>query len=340
VKTYAIAIVGATGAVGEEILSVLTQRKFPVGTLKLLASAKSAGKKLSFQGKEIKVETLTSKSFDGINIVFFSAGATRSREFAPHAIKAGAVVIDNSSAFRMDPEIPLVVPEINRDDLKNHKGIIANPNCSAAILGVPLWPLHCEAKIKKIIVSTYQSASGAGAKAMQELKNQVQEFIEGKPLTHEVFPHPLAFNLFSHNTAIAQNGFNEEENKMIEETRKMFHEPHLEIIPTCIRVPVLRAHSESIVIESEKSISAARAREILSQAPGVTLVDHPEKNHFPMPVEASGKLDVLVGRIRQVPGNNNSLALFVSGDQLLKGAAWNAVQIAEELITMNLLKVN
>lgn len=329
---YRIAIVGATGAVGVEILRVLERRNFPVKDLVLLASARSAGKTLDFKGKAYPVTELGADAFAGVDYAFFSAGATRSREFIPHARKAGAVVVDNSSAFRMDPKIPLVVPEINPGDLKNHGGVIANPNCCAAILGVALWPLHEAATIRKIVVSTYQSASGAGAAAMQELEDQVGSFVKGEPIAKKVFPHQIAFNVFSHNTKVAENGYNEEENKLIEETRKMFHAPDLAIVPTCIRVPVLRAHSESVVIETAKPLSPAEAKAILEKAPGITVVDDAASNTYPMPLDASGKLDVLVGRIRADLSQPNGLALFVSGDQLLKGAAWNAVQIAEFLI--------
>lgn len=331
---YHIAIVGATGAVGIEILRVLERRNFPVASLKLLASARSVGKKLHFRNQEHTVEHLGTESFHGVDIAFFSAGATRSREFAPFAVKAGAVVIDNSSAFRMDADVPLVVPEINREDLHEHNGVIANPNCSAAILGVPLWPLHQQARIKRIIVSTYQAASGAGAQAMLELEEQARQFARGEKIKKEIFPHQIAFNVFSHNTQVGENGYNDEENKIIQETRKIFHEPHLSILPTCIRVPVLRAHSESVVIETEKYLSANQAREILENAPGVKVIDNIEANHFPMPIEAAGRLEVLVGRIRQASDDTHALALFISGDQLLKGAAWNAVQIAEELVAM------
>jgi len=331
-KSVNIAVVGATGAVGVEILRVLERRQFPVGQLKLLASARSAGKTLEFQGKPHPVEALSAEAFDGIDIAFFSAGATRSREFIPAAIRAGAVVVDNSSAFRMEEGIPLVVPEVNPGDLKNHKGLIANPNCCAAILAVPLWPLHQAATIKRIVVSTYQSASGAGAQAMEELLDQVKAHVAGEKPVARVLPHQLAFNLFSHNTKIADNGYNEEENKLMAEIRKMFHLPDLAMNATCIRVPVLRAHSESVVIETEKPLSADQAREILARAPGVKIVDDAATNHFPMPLEATGDLDVHVGRIRKDDSAPNSLALFISGDQLLKGAAWNAVQIAEELI--------
>jgi len=330
-KSRNIAVVGATGAVGVEILRVLERRNFPVGTLKLLASERSVGKKLDFKGKPHTVELLTADSFKGIDIAFFSAGATRSREFVPAAKEAGAVVIDNSSAFRMDPNTPLVVPEVNPGDLRRHKGVIANPNCTAAILATAVWPIHQAVGIRKIVVSTYQAASGAGAAAMQELEDQVHQYAEGKEITHSVFPHQIAFNLFSHNTKMAENGYNEEENKVIEEMRKMFHAPELPILPTCIRVPVLRAHAESVALELEAPMSPEEAREILRRSPGIKIVDDPKANHFPMPLEASGDLDVHVGRIRRDPTNPNGLALFVAGDQLLKGAAWNAVQIAEEL---------
>jgi aspartate-semialdehyde dehydrogenase len=326
-----IAIVGATGAVGVEILRVLERRNFPVASLKLLASARSAGKTLEFKGKPYTVEEVKASSFKGIDIAFFSAGATRSREFVPHAKAAGAVVIDNSSAFRMDPNVPLVVPEVNPGDLAHHDGVIANPNCCAIILAAAIWPIHQAAGIRKVVVSTYQSASGAGAAAMQELEDQVQEHVAGKEITRKVFPHQIAFNLFSHNTKMAENGYNEEENKVIEETRKMFHMPELAIVPTCIRVPVPRAHAESIMLDLERPLSPAQARAIMEKAPGVKVVDDPVNNHFPMPLEASGDLDIHVGRIRSDLSNPNGLALFVAGDQLLKGAAWNAVQIAEEL---------
>jgi aspartate-semialdehyde dehydrogenase len=332
-----IAVVGATGAVGVEILRVLERRNFPVAGLKLLASKRSAGKTLEFKGKPHKVEELTAAAFKGVDIAFFSAGATRSREFIPAAKAAGAVVIDNSSAFRMDPGTPLVVPEVNRDDLRRHKGVIANPNCTAAILAVAVWPIHQAVGIRRIIVSTYQSASGAGAAAMQELEEQTREYAGGKAITHSVFPHQIAFNVFSHNTKVADNGYNEEENKVVEETRKMFHEPELPIVPTCIRVPVLRAHSESIVLELAAPMSPEEARALLARSPGIKIVDDPKANHFPMPLEASGDLDVHVGRIRRDVSNPNGLALFVAGDQLLKGAAWNAVQIAEELAKLEVV---
>jgi len=330
-KSYHIAIVGATGAVGVEILRVLERRDFPVASLRLLASARSAGKKLRFKDQEVEIRKLEGEDFRGIDFAFFSAGATRSREYVPVAMKAGAVVIDNSSAFRMQEDVPLVVPEVNGEDLKKHQGLIANPNCCAAILAVAVAPLHRAVGIRKMIVSTYQSASGAGAQAMRELESQVKQFASGEKITREVFPHQIAFNVFSHNTPVAENGFNDEENKLIMETRKILHAPEMVVVPTCIRVPVLRAHSEAVVMELARPTGIAEARRLLSEAAGVEIVDEPAKNLFPMPLDATGKLDVLVGRIRKVPGDDSSLALFVSGDQLLKGAAWNAVQIAELL---------
>ena len=334
-RAQTIAVVGATGAVGVEILRVLERRNFPVGGLKLLASKRSVGKTLEFKGKPYKVEELTADAFKGVDIAFFSAGAGRSREFVPAAKAAGAISIDNSSAFRMDPNVPLVVPEVNPGDLRKHKGLIANPNCTAMILAVAIWPIHQAVGIRRVIVSTYQSASGAGAAAMRELEDQAREYAEGKEITRQVFPHQIAFNVFSHNTKMAENGYNEEENKVVEETRKIFHEPELPIVPTCIRVPVLRAHAESIVLELAVPMSPEEARALLARSPGIKIVDDPAANHFPMPLEASGDLDVHVGRIRRDVSNPNGLALFVAGDQLLKGAAWNAVQIAEELATLS-----
>ncbi len=331
-SNYNVAVMGATGAVGEEILKILEERKFPIATLSLLASAKSAGKKYRFRGREVLVEELKKSSFDGIDIVLASAGGSVSKKFAPLAVKAGAVVVDNTSAFRMDPKVPLVVPEINAGDIKKHKGIIANPNCCTIIMLVPLWPIHKAFGIQRIVVSTYQSASGAGAKAMKELEDQAREVLAGKSATKKVFPHQIAFNLFSHNSAVKSNGYNEEELKIIEETRKIFHEPKMRVAPTCVRVPVFRAHSESILLELKKPADPKKIRALLAKSPGLKIVDDPTKNHFPMPLEASGKDDVLVGRIRRDLSNPKAVCLFVSGDQLRKGAALNAVQIAEILI--------
>ncbi|MEM6885944.1 MAG: aspartate-semialdehyde dehydrogenase [Verrucomicrobiota bacterium] len=327
---FNLAVVGATGAVGQEILSVLERRNFPAASIKLLASERSAGKTIHFRGRDLTVEAVKPESFEGVDLAFFSAGATRSKEFIPFALRAGAIVVDNSSAFRMKEDVPLVVPEVNAADIEEQHGLIANPNCCAAILAVAIWPLHQKYKIKRITVSTYQSASGAGAKALEELQRQMQQIGEGKEPTAEVFPFPLAGNVFSHNTPVARNGYNDEENKLAQEIRKIFHAPEMEIIPTCIRVPVPRAHSESIVIDTELPIPPAEAKDLLASAPGLKIVDNDEAGHYPMPIEASGDLDVHVGRIRSA--YPNSLALFVSGDQLLKGAAWNAVQIGEHLV--------
>lgn len=327
-----LAILGATGAVGIEVIRTLERRQFPIKNLRLLASSRSQGKTLQYLGNSIPVESVKPESFRDIDIAIFSAGATRSREYAHHAKAAGAIVIDNSSAFRMDPAVPLVVPEVNPQDLALHTGIIANPNCTAAIMAVALWPLHQAATIRRIIVSTYQSVSGAGAQAMAELETQVAQHLRGEPILPVVFPHPIAFNLFSHNTPIADNGYNDEENKVRQEIRKIFHAPELPICATCIRVPVLRAHSESIVIETEHCLSPDEARDILARAPGIRIVDDANSNHFPMPIEATGELDIHVGRIRKDLSHPHGLALFVVGDQLLKGAAWNAVQIAELLL--------
>jgi aspartate-semialdehyde dehydrogenase len=328
---YNVAIMGATGAVGEEMLKILEERKFPVGRLILLASARSVGKKYRFQGRDITVEELKESSFKDIDIVLASAGGSVSRKFAPFAIRAGAVVIDNTSAFRMDPKVPLVVPEINPGDIKKHKGIIANPNCSTIIMVVALYPVHKSYRIRRILVCTYQSASGAGAKAMRELENQSRDVLAGRPAKKEVFPHQIAFNLFSHNSAIKDEGYNEEEIKMMQETRKIFHDDKIKITATTVRVPVFRAHSEAIVVELASKPDIGRIRRTLSGAPGVRLVDEPGKNYFPMPIEASGRDEVLVGRIRRDLSSSKGLCLFVSGDQLRKGAALNAVQIAEIL---------
>jgi aspartate-semialdehyde dehydrogenase len=332
-KTYSVALAGATGAVGAEFLQLLEQRDFPLGNLKLLASARSVGKKIVFKGKEIAVEELTYDSFTGCDIAFFSAGGGRSKEFAQAAVSAGAVVIDNSSAFRMTEGVPLVVPEVNPDAALLHKGIIANPNCSTILLVMALAPLQQLSPIKRVVVSTYQAASGAGAAAMEELEVQTAEIIAGKPATKNIFPHQIAFNLFSHNTPINDSGYNEEELKMVKETRKIMGLPQLAVTATCIRVPILRAHSESVNIEfvsGRPSIEAARAA--LSAFPGVTVIDNRTANHFPMPLDASGKDDIFVGRLREDLSNPNAIDLFLAGDQILKGAALNGYQIAELLI--------
>ena len=329
-----MAIVGATGAVGVELIRCLEQRHFPLSELRLFASARSAGKTLPFRGAQLTVRELTEDSFRGVNVALFSAGGSTSKRFAPLAVRAGATVIDNSSAFRMQADVPLVVPEINPQALRGHKGIIANPNCSAIIAITPLWPIHKMNRIQRLIIATYQAASGAGAAAMQELRESTRAYLEGREYAHKVLPHPYAFNLFSHNTRIdPATGYNEEETKVREETLKIFGDPQIRVSATCIRVPVLRAHSAAITFECERPIAAQEVRALLKDAPGIRLVDDPERNHFPMPRDASGQDAILVGRIRQDlsdPGGC-SIALFVSGDQLLKGAALNAVQIAEAL---------
>jgi aspartate-semialdehyde dehydrogenase len=285
-------------------------------------------------GQTYTVEELTKDSFKGIQFAFFSAGGSISKEFAPSAVQAGAVVIDNTSAFRMKDGIPLVVPEVNPQAIQKHNGLIANPNCSTIIMNVPVWPLHKQFKVKRIIVSTYQAVSGAGAWGLYELEQQTRDYAAGKPIKREKFPHQIVNNLFSHNTKIAENGYNEEENKMVNETRKIFGDPKIMISATCIRVPIARAHSEAINLEFERPVTPQLAREILSKAQGVKIVDDVANNHFPMPLEASGQDDVLVGRIRQDISREDGrgLDIFVSGDQIRKGAASNAVQIAEKMI--------
>ncbi len=329
-----LAIAGVTGAVGQEFLQILEQRGFPFDSLKMLASIRSKGKKIEFKGKTYIVEELGKNSFAGIDIVLFSAGGARSKEFAPAAVEAGAVVVDNSSAFRMDPDVPLVIPEINADAISQHKGIVANPNCSTIIGIVPVWPLHKANPVKRMIISTYQAASGAGQSAMLELETQSREILAGKEPTCKAFPCQIAFNCFNHNSALEPNGYNEEEMKMVKETRKIFDCPEIAITCTCVRIPVMRAHCESINLEFANSITPDQVRDLLSTAPGVTVMDDRENNRFPMPIDASGKDDILVGRIRQDESlaENRGINLWVAGDQLRKGAALNAVQIAEKLL--------
>ena len=329
-----VAIVGATGAVGVEFLQLLEGRDFPLAELRLLASPRSAGKTMSFKGTQLKIEALTAEAFRGVDIALFSAGGGISREYAPVAVRNGAVVVDNSSAFRMDEGVPLVIPEVNPEAVKTHKGIIANPNCSTIIAATPLWPIHQVNPIKRLIAATYQAASGAGAAGMAELEDSTRAYLAGQKHEPKVFPHAYAFNLFSHNTKIdPANGYNEEELKMVKETRKIFGDASIRISSTCIRVPVLRAHAIALDVEFERPISPDEVRRILSKAPGVRVVDDPEANYFPMPKDASGQGDILAGRIRTdiSDPSGRSIALFVAGDQLLKGAALNAVQIAELL---------
>jgi aspartate-semialdehyde dehydrogenase len=331
-----LAIAGVTGAVGREFLSILEERAFPFDSIRMLASNRSQGKLVSFKGREYAVEEMTPDSFKGIDIALFSAGASRSREFAPPAVKAGAVVVDNSSAFRMDPDVPLVIPEINPQKIREHKGIIANPNCSTIIGIVPIWPLHKANPVKRLVVSTYQAASGAGMSAMLELEKQSREVLSGQKPTIAIFPHQIAFNCFSHNSPLGSNGYNEEEMKLVKETRKIFDCQTIAITGTCVRVPVMRAHCESINIEFTDPITPDEVRTLLNTAPGVTVLDDREHNRFPMPIDATGKDNVFVGRIRQDESlpDNRGINLWVSGDQLRKGAALNAVQIAERLLEM------
>lgn len=338
-NAYNVAIMGATGAVGQVLLEILAERDFPIGELRLLASARSAGRALSFKGRSLPVQELGADSFVGIDLVLASAGGRLSKQFNPHAVAAGAVVVDNTSAYRMDPGVPLVVPEINPEDLAAHRGIIANPNCSTIIMDVVVWPLYRRRRVKRIVVATYQAVSGAGARAMQELETQTRQVLAGQEAAPAEFSHPIAFNLFSHDSVVGPEGYCEEELKMVRETRKMFHDDALPISATTIRVPVLRAHSEAINVEFAAPFPAAEAEAILAQAAGVRIVNDPAQNHFPMPIEASGCDEVLVGRIRQDISrpDGTGLDLWVSGDQLRKGAALNAVQIAEELIARNLL---
>lgn len=330
-----LAIAGVTGAVGQEFLKILEERNFPFSSIKMLASSRSAGKKIEFKGKTYIIEEMTEDSFEGVDVALFSAGGAQSKKYGPAAAKAGAIVVDNSSAFRMDPEVPLVVPEVNPEEIKNTpKGIIANPNCSTIIANVPLWPLHKANPIKRLIVSTYQAASGAGYPAMLELQDQSREILEGKEPTCKIFPHPIAFNVFCHNSPMMPNGYNEEEMKMVNETRKIFGCNEIAVTCTCARVPVMRTHCESINIEFTNPMTPEEVTELLKTAPGVTLQDDRETNTFPMPTIASGKDDVYVGRIRQDEslGDNRGINMWVAGDQIRKGAALNAVQIAEKLV--------
>jgi aspartate-semialdehyde dehydrogenase len=330
-----VAVVGATGAVGVELMQCLEQRRFPLSNLRLFASARSAGKTLPFKGKPVTVEELTEDSFRGVDIALFSAGGSQSKRFAPAAVRHGAVVVDNSSAFRMDAGVPLVVPEINPEAVREHKGIIANPNCSTIISITPLWPIHKINRIQRMIVATYQAASGAGAAAMEELRESTRAYLDGREYKNTVLPHPYAFNLFSHNSKIdPSNGYNEEEIKVMRETHKIFGDSSIRVAATCVRVPVLRAHSIAINFECERPITPAQVRDIMETAPGVKVVDDVERNYFPMPKDASGQDPILVGRIRQDVSDpsGHSIAMFVAGDQLLKGAALNAVQIAELLL--------
>jgi aspartate-semialdehyde dehydrogenase len=327
-----VAIVGATGAVGIEMIKTLEKRNFPAGKLTLLASARSAGKKLKFKGQDIVVTELKKDSFAGVDIALFSAGGGISKEFAPIAAKAGCVVVDNSSAFRMDENVPLVIPEINAADVKKHHGIIANPNCTTAVALMALYPLHQAFGVKRVFASSYQAVSGTGAQAIEELKRQVEQVVAGKTVTNEVYPHQIAFNVLPQVDSFLPSGYTKEEMKMENEGRKIMHHPAFRASVTCVRVPVYRSHSVAINAEFEKPVTVEAAHAVLKKAPGLDVVDEPENKKYPMPLFTSGKDNCEVGRIRMDCALDNGLAFWVSGDQLLKGAALNAVQIAEELL--------
>lgn len=326
---YKVAIVGATGAVGQTMLSILAERDFPVRSLRLLASERSERKILDFKGDEIKVERLTEGSFQGIELALFSAGASRSKAFAPAAVKAGALVIDNSSAFRMDPDVPLVVPEINPEAASAHKGLIANPNCTTTVTVMALKPLHDAAKVERVIVSSYQAVSGAGAQAIEELRQQVLAWAEGRKAEVKVFPHPIAFNLIPQVDVFEANGYTREEMKLVHETRKLLRDETIKIAATTVRVPVWHAHSVSITAEMGRKVTVGEARKLFADFPGLELWDDPASRQYPMPMIAAGKDACFVGRIREDLSSDRGLHFWVVGDQLRKGAALNAIQIAE-----------
>jgi aspartate-semialdehyde dehydrogenase len=328
-KAKHIAIVGATGAVGQEMLDVLRRRKFPIASVRLLASARSASAKIPFQGGELTVQELDADSFAGVDIALFSAGGAISRQFAPEAVRASAVVIDNSSAFRQDPAVPLVIPEINAEDARNHRGILANPNCTIAVSLMALAPLHRAFGLKRVFAASYQAVSGTGAKAIVELRRQIEATVAGQPIETSVYPHQIAFNVLPHIDAFRESGYTGEEVKMQDEARKILHLPALRLSATCVRVPVYRAHSVAVNAEFERPVSVEAARTAIQSFPGIRLVDNPAKNEYPMPLHCAGQDDCEVGRLRIDCAFENGLALWVAGDQLLKGAALNAVQIAE-----------
>ncbi|MEN3371046.1 MAG: aspartate-semialdehyde dehydrogenase [Verrucomicrobiota bacterium] len=330
-KSYHVAVVGATGAVGAELLRVLERRAFPVERLLPLASGRSAGKTVSFRGADIPVKELSAEAFRGVDLAFFSAGGDISRRFAPVARDAGAIVIDNSSVFRMDPEVPLVIPEINGEDVRQHRGLIANPNCTTAVALMAIYPLHRAFGVRRVFAASYQAVSGSGARAISELRSQVEAAAEKRPAVAEVYPHPIAFNVLPHVDSFLPSGYTKEEMKMENEGRRIMHLPAFRASVTCVRVPVYRAHSVAISAEFERSVSIEEAHEVLAKAPGLELVDEPQKNRYPMPLFTAGKDNCEVGRVRLDCAFENGLAFWVSGDQLLKGAALNAVQIAELL---------
>jgi len=330
-KSYHVAIVGATGAVGEELLRVLERRAFPVGRLLPLCSERSAGANVEFRGEKIVAQRLARDSFSGVDLAFFSAGGNISREFAPIARDAGAVVIDNSSVFRMEPDVPLVIPEINGADVQEHRGLIANPNCTTAVALMALYPLHRAFGVRRVVASSYQAVSGSGARAIRELRSQVEAAAGNQPAVAEIYPHPIAFNLLPHVDSFLPNGYTKEEMKMQNEGRRIMHLPDFRASVTCVRVPIYRAHSVSVSAEFERSVSVEEAHEVLAKAPGLELVDEPHNNRYPMPLFTAGKDNCEVGRVRLDCAFENGLSFWVSGDQLLKGAALNAVQIAELL---------
>lgn len=334
---YHVAVVGATGAVGTMMIKVLEERNFPVKSIKLLASSRSAGKKLKFKDTEVTVEELKESSFSGVEIALFSAGASVSRTFGPIAVSSGCVVVDNSSAFRMDPEIPLVVPEVNPHALKKHKGLISNPNCSTIQMVVALKPIRDAVGIKRIIVTTFQAVSGTGQRAIIELEQQVRAWAKGEPMPRSVYPHQIAFNCLPHIGAFLDNGYTEEEMKMVNETRKIFEDPDIAVSATTVRVPVFYGHSESLNVELKGPLSPEEARELLSKAEGVTVMDDPKNNVYPLPIHAAGQDKTLVGRIRKDLSFEHGIAMWIVADNIRKGAATNAVQIAEMLIRDNLL---
>ena len=329
---YVVAVVGATGAVGNEMIAVLEERKFPVEKLRLFASERSEGNTLEFKGQDIVVEALNEDSFKGIDIALFSAGAERSKIWAPIAAQSGCVVVDNSSQWRMDPAVPLVVPEVNAGDLKWHKGIIANPNCSTIQMVVALKPIHDAAKIKRVVVTTFQAVSGTGKKAMDELLRQTTDMLSFREIQCNVYPHQIAFNVLPHIDKFLENGYTKEEMKMVDETKKIMGDDSIKVTATTVRVPVFRGHSEALNIETKIKITPQEIRSLFSAVPGITLVDAPEKNLYPLPVEIAGKDDVFVGRIREDESIENGINMWIVSDNLRKGAALNAVQIAEELI--------
>ncbi len=338
-KNPVVAVCGATGAVGREMLNVLEQRDFPYSQLIPMASARSAGKKVQCKGEELTVVELTENSFEGVDIALFSAGGSTSEKFAPIAAKAGCVVVDNSSAWRMNDECPLVVPEVNPHDLDWHKGIIANPNCSTIQMMVALKPIHDEARIKRVVVSTYQAVSGTGQQAIEELENQVQRLMSGKPVVSDVYPHQIAFNCLPHIDVFMDNGYTKEEMKMVHETVKIMGDESIKVTATCVRVPVFYGHSESVNIETEQKLSADDVRALLAKSPGIVVEDYPEKKAYPMPVDAAGQDATFVGRIREDDTIENGLNMWIVSDNIRKGAALNTVQIAETLMERDLVRV-